>query len=217
MACGHENRWQMQTQNNEPNEPMPIHHKITAIHHFIRQNTRHIKHLMVDGSKSWLGASKIVTMLSQFPLDSIAFLQILICISSLPSMQAFLTRPPSTHHHIRTLAQNNEVFNYEDCYDLCDTWTDVGINNTPKEQKVNTNYKSSGRLRPPPWSDPKPTVCDTCSGNGDLICRFCEETGYLLSIGSRIQDCPVCKDGMESCHDCSGTGYVFSWNAKKNV
>jgi len=158
-------------------------------------------------------------MLSILLPDRIVSLQILICISSLSSTQAFLTRPPSNPNSIQTRAQNNDVFNFEDCYDLCEAWTDVGTNDDPKE-KTNTNYKSFGRLRPSPWSDPKPTVCDTCSGHGDLICRFCEETGYLLSIGSRIQylqDCPVCKNGMESCHDCSGTGYVFSWSAKRNV
>ena len=30
------------------------------------------------------------------------------------------------------------------------------------------------------------------------------------------QDCPVCKDGMEVCGECAGTGYVFSWDAKRN-
>ena len=45
-------------------------------------------------------------------------------------------------------------------------------------------------------------------------------TDFLSAIGGETdalfyegigKDCPVCNDGKETCHECAGTGYIFSW------
>lgn len=162
--------------------------------------------------------------------------KILICISVLSwQLHAFSTTK-LLHSRYRTRPlhaaqdRSEQLFQDDDCLDLCDAW-DTTIDNTPKVEEVevrraNTNTKYKMRRRPtrPRWSDHQPTKCKTCNGKGDLICRFCEETGYLSSMGSSHdtvfyagmgKDCPVCKDGMETCHDCVGTGYVFTWLKKE--
>lgn len=127
---------------------------------------------------------------------------------------------------------SDQIFQEEDCFDLCDAFGNPINNNnsnsnvTPTKQiqqtTNNKNYKSSKRILRPLWSDPQPTKCTTCRGHGDLICRFCDETGYLATMGEQVfyagvgQDCPVCNDGMEVCTECAGTGYVFSWDAKRS-
>ena len=163
-------------------------------------------------------------------LHSWALTKVLLCISVLSwQLHAFSTtkllhsRYPTRSLHAAQ-DRSEQIFPEDDCLDLCDAW-DTTVDNTPKVEvrraNTNTNYKLR---RPRPsirrWSDHQPTKCKTCSGNGDLICRFCEETGYLSSMGSSHdqvfyagmgKDCPVCKDGMEVCRDCVGTGYVFTW------
>lgn len=63
-------------------------------------------------------------------------------------------------------------------------------------------------------------MCESCSGSGKQICRFCGGTDFLSAIGGETnalfmegvgKDCPVCRDGNEVCHECAGTGIVFSW------
>ena len=166
-------------------------------------------------------------------------LSILICISFLLHLHAFSSTKLLNRQCNRRMCPLNaaqdkseQLYDDDDCADLCDSYETTTVTHVQQQQQQPVKksiFKSrphKKRLRPPPWSDPKPTVCHSCHGRGDLICRFCEETGYLSSIGSSCnivfyagfgENCPVCDDGMESCHDCAGTGYVFSWDTKKNV
>lgn len=171
------------------------------------------------------------------PLE--ALLKIYIGISLLSHLHAFSTSKllnarygtPRLH---ASQYDSEQLYQDTDCFDLCDgfeTVVDIAAAEQVKvaEQVKRTNISYKTRLRAPimspPWSNPKPNKCKSCRGHGDLICRFCDETGYLSSMGSSEvvfyagfgKDCPVCKDGMEVCHDCAGTGYVFSWDVKKKA
>ena len=58
-------------------------------------------------------------------------------------------------------------------------------------------------------------VCEICEGEGELPCRFCGGTGFLMLghdlIGTN-NDCPVCRGtGYEECPDCMGAGYIVDW------
>lgn len=73
---------------------------------------------------------------------------------------------------------------------------------------------------------PSPRHCDTCGGDGSESCRFCGGTSFLSGIGGETDalfadgigiSCPVCDDGLELCHQCAGTGSVFSWGYGSHV
>ena len=58
-------------------------------------------------------------------------------------------------------------------------------------------------------------ICPTCEGEGQLRCRFCGGTGFLMLghdlIGTN-NDCPVCKGGgHEECKECMGAGSIAIW------
>ena len=58
-------------------------------------------------------------------------------------------------------------------------------------------------------------ICPTCEGGGQLRCRFCGGTGFLMLghdlIGTN-NDCPVCKGGgHEECKECMGAGSIAEW------
>ena len=58
-------------------------------------------------------------------------------------------------------------------------------------------------------------MCPKCEGDGELPCRFCGGTGFLMLghdlIGTN-NDCPVCNgSGYEECKDCMGAGYIVDW------
>ena len=58
-------------------------------------------------------------------------------------------------------------------------------------------------------------ICETCDSEGEVPCRFCGGTGFLMLghdlIGTN-NDCPVCNGcGYEECKDCMGAGYIVDW------
>ena len=58
-------------------------------------------------------------------------------------------------------------------------------------------------------------ICPTCEGDGQLRCRFCGGTGFLM-LGHELigtnNDCPVCKGGgHEECKECMGAGSIAEW------
>ena len=58
-------------------------------------------------------------------------------------------------------------------------------------------------------------ICPTCEGEGQLRCRFCGGTGFLM-LGHELigtnNDCPVCKgSGYEECKECMGAGSIAIW------
>lgn len=58
-------------------------------------------------------------------------------------------------------------------------------------------------------------ICETCDSEGEVPCRFCGGTGFLMLghdlIGTN-NDCPVCNgSGYEECKDCMGAGYIVDW------
>ena len=58
-------------------------------------------------------------------------------------------------------------------------------------------------------------ICPTCEGDGQLRCRFCGGTGFLMLGHDLIgpnNDCPVCKGGgHEECKECMGAGSIAIW------
>lgn len=62
-------------------------------------------------------------------------------------------------------------------------------------------------------------VCETCSGSGELLCRFCKGTTFL-TLGDELigtnNKCPICNnDGYEICKKCGGSGNIAFWINKK--
>ena len=58
-------------------------------------------------------------------------------------------------------------------------------------------------------------MCETCDSEGEVRCRFCAGTGFMMLghdlIGTN-NDCPVCNgSGEEECKDCMGGGYIVDW------
>ena len=67
--------------------------------------------------------------------------------------------------------------------------------------------------------------CPDCRGRGQCKCRFCHgtallgfevqrdqmDTGRPSTSASSFSTCPICKDGMEVCGSCKGTGWVADW------
>ncbi|KAL7517874.1 hypothetical protein ACHAWX_002752 [Stephanocyclus meneghinianus] len=125
----------------------------------------------------------------------------------------------------------------DECEDLCGAWDDrSGTSSNTAENAVQmqvvrrskpSDYRSSHRLRRDShWSNPKPSICKSCHGEGGQLCRFCGGTEFLSAIGGDTdvlfydgigKDCPVCKGGVELCHECAGTGYVYSWELTRNI
>lgn len=140
---------------------------------------------------------------------------------------------------------NGHIFQDDECEDLCGAYGDDTTNLVSTEDAATNaapvpsdtpssiigrraprrEYRSYPR-RTSVWSDPQPSKCETCHGEGEQTCRFCGGTDFLSAIGGETdalfiegigRDCPVCNDGVEVCHKCSGTGYVFSWKPARNV
>lgn len=63
-------------------------------------------------------------------------------------------------------------------------------------------------------------MCDRCSGEGVVDCRFCDGTGFLM-VGSTLyrggKVCPVCSGGLEECSGCKGSGWVAKWNSQNST
>jgi len=58
-------------------------------------------------------------------------------------------------------------------------------------------------------------ICQTCEREGQLPCRFCGGTGFLMLGNDLIgtnNDCSVCKGtGYEECKVCMGAGSIAEW------
>jgi len=58
-------------------------------------------------------------------------------------------------------------------------------------------------------------ICLMCDGVGELPCRFCRGTGFLMlghELIGTLNDCPVCRGGgYEECKECMGAGNVAQW------
>lgn len=57
--------------------------------------------------------------------------------------------------------------------------------------------------------------CLNCEGKGEIICKYCGGTGFLMLGNDLIgtnNDCPVCNGtGMNECKKCMGAGYIVKW------
>lgn len=119
------------------------------------------------------------------------------------------------------------VFEDEDCEDLCSAFQEesspAGAVGRAIPSVTNVTQRPGPRRSNAMWwPQAGPTECETCSGKGEQTCRFCGGTHFLSGIGGETdavfyeglgKDCPVCEDGTEVCHECSGTGYLFKWSA----
>lgn len=52
--------------------------------------------------------------------------------------------------------------------------------------------------------------CPDCAGSGKMTCRFCRGTGFIV-FGDEFRPCKICKDGLEDCSTCRGTGHIAPW------
>lgn len=113
-------------------------------------------------------------------------------------------------------------FEDEDCEDLCpneEPTFKVQVENAPKPKRR--------ELRPLWWVGTDDVEkCSTCNGTGEQICRFCQGTRFLSGVWGNEdallhegigKDCPVCKDGVEPCTECSSTGFILSRNKPNEV
>jgi hypothetical protein len=195
-------------------------------------------------SESYFTISRIVLMtlmciLLLSPIQSFSTLNIRNSRVSIGNTAA--SKPLSISAKI--FAQNDgfaeHIYQDDECQDLCGAWDDgSGGNQTSSNTAENvvqvqvmrrskpSDYRSSHRLRRNShWPNPKPSICKSCNGEGGQFCRFCGGTEFLSAIGGDTdvlfydgigKDCPVCKDGVELCHECAGTGY-FSWELTRNI
>lgn len=130
------------------------------------------------------------------------------------------------------------VFQDNECEDLCAAFGEESSTaplNKVEEEKASTgrvkstmSYTSQSLPRRPRalwWTETGPDKCKSCAGSGEQTCRFCGGTDFLSAIGGETdalfydgigKDCPVCNDGLEVCHKCTGTGWVFSWSRDRN-
>ena len=58
-------------------------------------------------------------------------------------------------------------------------------------------------------------TCSICQGEGNILCKFCKGTGFLM-LGDELigtcNDCPVCKgNGEMPCKLCAGSGMIAHW------
>jgi hypothetical protein len=170
--------------------------------------------------------------LIQILLALVFFGQQIIAFSSMNFRREIAFANTITHHrpiNSYLSAESNtggQFFQDDDCEDLCDAFSDEApmpsLANSMKETvpPQNRSVPPMRLIKRTLWSDPKPTKCKSCSGDGSTTCRFCGGVSFLSGIGGETdalffdgigKSCPVCDDGNEICRQCSGTGYVFSW------
>ncbi|WCJ30432.1 DnaJ/Hsp40 cysteine-rich domain superfamily protein [Euphorbia peplus] len=66
---------------------------------------------------------------------------------------------------------------------------------------------------------PRPVVCNSCTSNGFVDCKWCAGTGFfiigdnmLCQVPSRNTTCVICAGkGSTRCCDCKGTGFRAKW------
>jgi len=58
-------------------------------------------------------------------------------------------------------------------------------------------------------------ACNKCNGKGWNNCRFCQGTTMLRNMDT-FRPCPICRDGVEPCHACAGTGLVAHFTTLKD-
>ena len=147
---------------------------------------------------------------------------------------AFSTKNIQRRISSRLLADNNiggQFFQDDECEDLCEAFGDEALVPSLGNSVQDTVLPQSKSVMPMKqikrslWSDPKPTKCKSCNGVGSHVCRFCGGVSFLSGIGGETdalffdgigKRCPVCDDGYETCRECSGTGYIFSWNKPRD-
>ena len=59
-------------------------------------------------------------------------------------------------------------------------------------------------------SDP----CEDCQGRGWNDCRFCHGT-TVLRMNHSFSTCPVCRQGIEVCRHCQGSGWIGAFTRLK--
>ena len=112
-----------------------------------------------------------------------------------------------------------------ECEDLCedlDTDDFSAPSTTYQVASIKKPTKEKSKSKALWWVDEEGLdTCKTCNGSGKCTCRFCGGTTFLSGVGGDTdalfvegigKDCPVCDDGLETCHECAGTGYIFSWS-----
>ncbi len=104
----------------------------------------------------------------------------------------------------------------------------ASLSNDIKEEEGMRDRKSTvshTTLRRPTQPETGPEKFKSCAGKGEQTCRFCGETDFLSAIVGETdalfyesigKDCPVCGDGLDICHECAVTGFVFSWSQNRN-
>ena len=156
-------------------------------------------------------------------------------------LQAFSTGEFSSRQRVigwrsTTSTCTYAVFQDDDCEDLCEVFGEDSSTSTlnevkeerPSKGRVLSNISYTSQMRPVRalWAtEAGPDKCKSCTGSGEQTCRFCGGTDFLSAIGGETdalfyegvgKDCPVCADGLEVCHKCTGTGWVFSWSRDMN-
>lgn len=157
-----------------------------------------------------------IILQSQSNHDSM--LTILTCLQLLSTQYPFSTAFSASKLLSRSsltsiYAENNQIFQDDDCQDLCDAFE---VASEIKPETIVRRAKPRPPRRTSTYS-PKPSKCNSCHGEGAKTCRFCGGTEFLSGNTNVVfyegigKDCPVCKEGMEVCRACSGTGYVYTW------
>lgn len=140
-----------------------------------------------------------------------------------------------------TLNRANNIFDDEDCADLCsfdDVFDDTGspeFNNDSssdeetgiKSQQENASNVDRDRLRLQMNWELQQTqedcdvddmsscgsLCNECNGSGTTKCRFCMGSKHIIlpERGQKLV-CPVCdQHGHEVCGKCRGSGWIAKW------
>ena len=98
----------------------------------------------------------------------------------------------------------------------------VSTRSKPRDYR-SSNFLRRSSLKPSTDWGPQPEHCKPCNGEGTQSCRFCGGTTFLAGIGGETDalftagiglTCPVCdEDGLTTCHECTGTGWIVSWTS----